>query len=165
MRGEFTKESLALINPYMQDAGSFVEGMFLTDVIDAGSKKPKWSKYYSEYVIETHFNVFDLQRFYMDFLEQEKVIVLIPETRYFSGERKKPFDVKTKGVFNDVEIEDLGVCASIRLKLHEQVGVRYFLKGLFPGLSTKKLNKFSIRKENLFVEERLNSFSKVEFDE
>jgi hypothetical protein len=165
MREPFTAEMLGRINRNMGDAGSFMEGMFILNVIDAGTVKPKWSKYYSEYYVETDLTVYEMQSSYVDFEEAEERIVLVPETRYFSGERKKPFNLKALGIYNEVEIEDNGICASVRLKLHDKVGIRYFLRGLLPAVSRKRIEKFTVRKENLFFAQAQNSFSKVDFGE
>jgi len=129
---------------------------FHTLIMNGGYKKPKFSKFFGEYEIETGMPRSELETYISEIESARKVEILAPETRYFSGERKKIFDLKVPGVFHDLHLSS-GSLPLLRVKLYDKVGIRYFLTGLLAGASFKRILRYSIRKTGLYTERTSSS--------
>jgi len=114
------------------------------------AKKPRLKNVISEYRVETGiWNQDVLRAYYNRFCNASEVVVLQQITRYYSGKRKKPIDLK-KVHFWDVHIEDYGV---LKIRLSHDVYIRTFLKGFFADKSFRKILSFSVEKVGLWERE------------
>ena len=113
-------------------------------------KKPKFATYLGGYKIATEgLSRSKLASYILEIESAEKLEILAPETRYFSGERKKIFDLKTPGVYKSLEIFSDNE-PELLVKLNDKVGIRYFLKGLLSDVSFRRIMTFPIWKTNLY---------------
>ena len=116
------------------------------------SLKMSFNKMYSRYdVVLRDIRYKELKKKISEFEAQEKVIVLVPETRYFSGERKKKVNIKDGKLFRDLRFVMDDDFTTLRVYLNEKLGIRYFLSGLLPNKSWKKILSYSVEKSGLFM--------------
>ncbi|MBA7655450.1 hypothetical protein ES703_63354 [subsurface metagenome] len=124
--------------------------MKLVRYTELETKKPRMKDVLSEYRVETGiWNQDVLQAYYSQFLDASEVVVLQQISRYYSGKRKKPIDLK-KISFWDVRVEDYGV---LKIRLSHDVYIRTFLKGFFADKSFRKTLLFPVEKVGLWERE------------
>jgi hypothetical protein len=147
----FIGSTRSLTTVDLEKINRHVIGIQFGQIRDLGNKKPKYSKYVGEYQVALGMKRSKLESYCLEIESKKKLEILAPETRYFSGERKKIVDLKAEGVYYNLEIIAFGDdLAQLRVKLSDKVGIRYFLKGLFPDMSFKRILDYSIWKLNLY---------------
>jgi radical SAM superfamily enzyme YgiQ (UPF0313 family) len=120
-------------------------------VRDSRQKKVSFKDFYSCYDVSTDMRYEEFEANYSEFSAKEEVHVLVPETRYFSGERKKKVDIKSGNLYRDIQYIMEGDFVSIRVSLNEKLGIRYFLSGLLANKSWKKIQSYSVVKSGLYL--------------
>ena len=136
----------------------FLDGTTLecANVHHLGATSPfpyRWKNFASEYEVQVPYSVEEVQQYLYRFNTATSIMVAVPSTRYFSGSfTKKKIDMIKEKVF--VEVGNLSrgevpTVSSFRVRLGHEVGIRYFLQGLFYNISFSRILHYPVTKVGL----------------
>jgi radical SAM superfamily enzyme YgiQ (UPF0313 family) len=113
------------------------------------STRPTWSDLISSYRVTTDIPTGAWGEYQKKFDEADKVSVRNKETRYFSGAWKQLVDLKDIG-YIDVKVStDVAPVVILDIYMSHEVGIRFALAGLLPGISSRRIKKFPVEKTGL----------------
>lgn len=139
----------------IKELGNIIEDFCILKAIpverDARQRKVSFKDFYSGYSVLTDMRYDECMSYFTEFESKDKVHVLVPETRYFSGERKKKVDIKCGNLYRDLRYVLEGDFVGIQVSLNEKLGIRYFLSGLLSNKSWKKILSYTVVKHGLFL--------------
>jgi radical SAM superfamily enzyme YgiQ (UPF0313 family) len=111
--------------------------------------KPTWSDLVSSYRVETDISPAEWAKYRIKFDEADKVTVRNKETRYFSGAWRQLVDLK-EIKYIDVQVSaDVAPTIILNIYMSHEVGIRFALVGLLPGVSSRRIKKFLVEKTGL----------------
>jgi radical SAM superfamily enzyme YgiQ (UPF0313 family) len=129
-------------------------------VCTLGSSRDKydWKSYYGKYKVLTDVGMGEVVGACVELDKRDVVEVAIPSTRYFSGTfSKKKIDMKAEKVYYKVTARGVAGKTELEIELGSEVGIRYFLQGLFPHIAFSRILQFDVRKNGVSNDRKMGN--------
>jgi len=108
---------------------------------------PRWGSWHSVYQVETDLKHEEVMECIKRFHAAKRFEIRQPETRYFSGVRKKKIELKKEAFVCVRLIQRMGLTSvGLEIELSPNVEIRPFLNGFLQGVSAKRILKYDVKK-------------------